>query len=85
MAKFTIKDQDTSIPMLDTHYYQWLKETNQTTINKTITKVEYLKSQGFIVGTDFISDKEIFTLKSIENIYYTIELSPKVSEIIAKF
>lgn len=68
MAKFEIKDSNTSIPMYETHYYQWLKD-NKVEVHSIKTKVEYLTSQGFVVGTDIISDKDLASLKAIEQHY----------------
>ncbi len=85
MANFKIQDQDDKIPMVETHYFKWLKTVKPISIHKSTTKVNYLKSHGFIIGTNFITEKEISTLNAIEDCYFTIVIKPKLDKIIAKF
>lgn len=69
MTLFKIKDNDRTIPMTETHYYNWLKENNISDVHYTKTKVEYLTSQGFVVGTDRLSEEDLTTIKYIEQHY----------------
>ena len=70
MALFTIKDQNDNQPIVETHYYNWLKDNGFTNIHNIQTKTQYLTEQGFNVGVDRISSEEVSRLKLIENYYY---------------
>jgi hypothetical protein len=73
MAKntlFKIKDIDTSIPIENTHYFNWLNSQNLLDIHSIETKKAYLKSIGFEIGKDRISSKAIDTLRYIEQYYF---------------
>lgn len=76
MAHFTIKDNDTSKLIVESHYYAWLKENKPSDIHKINTKVNYLVEQGFVIGIDYIGEEQLMTLKSIEDTYFSFEIKP---------
>jgi hypothetical protein len=70
MKTFKIKDQDRNTPFENTHYWKWLEKRGAQDIHSVSTKIEYLTEQGFVVGTDKLSDWDLFTLKAIEQGYF---------------
>jgi hypothetical protein len=78
IMKFTIKDKDTSILMVETHYYKWLEEKQPMDIHTIKTKTDYLSEQGFVVGVDKISEEELKTLKYVEQHYFSLNLKSKL-------
>lgn len=82
MGVFKIQDQDTKKQIVETHYYEWLLSKKRTDIHKSLTKVDYLKEQGFQIGIDYITDAEINTLKYIEHHYFRKVIKPILNELI---
>lgn len=70
---FRLIDQNDRVEIVTTHYYKWLKE-NVKNVHYIETKLNYLKSQGFNKGTDFLTREEVSRLQSIER-YYGDELN----------
>lgn len=77
MSLFILYTQDPTLPMEQTHYYKWLKETGVKDVHKINTKVAYLKAKGFKLGKNFISESENFALRSIESAYFSKEILPQ--------
>ena len=72
---FNIPDHNKeNIPACELHYYLWLKSSKVTDIHSINTKKKYLEILGFISGKDYISEKDLFHLKAIEQIFFINEL-----------
>ena len=71
MQLFEIKDKDSSIKMESTHYYNWLVSNKKQDVHNIKTKIEYLEVQGFIVGYNFLREKDLLSLKYIEQHFTT--------------
>ena len=76
MPLFNIKDKNDDL-IIRSHYYNWLGEQKVTNIHNIQTKTDYLKSQGFVIGVDRITEESLNILKSIEEVYYTTNLRNK--------
>lgn len=76
MQLFEIKDKDSSIKMVDTHYYKWLVDNKKEDVHNIKTKIEYLEAQGFKVGYNFLREKDLQTLNYIEQ-HFTTNLFKK--------
>lgn len=78
MSTFKIQDQNTSLNIVETHYYKWLLAKKfETGIHFTTTKLDYLKEQGFKQGETFLSDADYSTLSVIEKSFVRWELNTK--------
>lgn len=66
---FKLKDQDDKERIVDTHYFNWLKNRKLKDINSTQTKLEYLEVEGFKSGVDNLSTEELDRLRYIEQFY----------------
>ena len=78
MKLFKIPDNGKSdLPIVETHYYNWLKCKNEKDIHSINTKREYLTDLGFIVGVNHLTDKNISLLKIIEQMYFEWECKNK--------
>ncbi len=76
MALFNIQDKTDSI-IVESHYYNWLSEQNLDDIHNIKTKTDYLKSQGFVMGQDRITEEDLKILKAIEEVFYLVNLKKK--------
>jgi ribulose bisphosphate carboxylase small subunit len=85
MGAFKIQDQKRDIQLKDTHYHAWLKDNEVTNIHNSLTKVNYLKDQGFQIGIDFISETEIETLNYIEQHYFRTVLKPMLNNLVKEY
>ncbi|WP_294203092.1 hypothetical protein [uncultured Chryseobacterium sp.] len=79
---FIIPDQDDSLPIKKTHYYEWLKTKQPQNIHSINTKLEYLEEQGFKFLLQYLTAAELQRLKGIENFYFKYEIAagPDVAE-----
>lgn len=70
--RFEIADSKATV-IKDSHYHKWLeKNVPNKNVHLIQTKVDYLKEQGFEVGTSFLSEDDLTTLKVIEQSYAKI-------------
>ena len=76
MPLFNIKDKNDDL-IIRSHYYNWLSEQNLDDIHNIQTKTDYLKSQGFVIGVDRITEESLNILKSIEEVFYLTNLKKK--------
>ena len=81
MTLFTIPDSGkTSVPMTELHYYAWLVKENKQDIHSINTKVEYLKSLGFVKNINRLTYEDLESLKHIEQQYFHVVLRPVLIE-----
>ena len=79
VEKFQIPDHNTSKLMVCSHYYDWLEIKQFKDIHAVETKREYLTELGFVVGKDCLSEKDLYTLKAIEDCYFRLEILPTLN------
>ena len=68
--KQVYKANPSNMPMVDSDYYAWL--VNNDTGNNLDNHIGYLKTLGFIRGTDKISEDVIATLRYIHSQYFYV-------------
>lgn len=78
--QFSIKDQDDSQLIGQTHYYKWLKSENKGDIHSLNTKKYYLKSQGFDITKNYLTSTDLKRLRYIEEHYFRHEILTQLNK-----
>lgn len=75
MIEFKIPDNDSNLPLKDTHYYKWLLKNKVKDVFDVRVKKYYLKEKAYFVkGKDKLSLDDYFKLKEIEMYYYDMNV-----------
>lgn len=69
------------IPIIETDFYRWLKESKKDNFHGINDAKEYLADNGFIVGKNIICSNVLSTLKIIGQHYFDVEIKPQYENI----
>lgn len=79
---FNIPDaMNQNIPMVDSHYYNFLKSIKPNDIHAVNTKILYLSSINWSMEYNFIPNFQLDMLSAIEKQYFYNEIVPTLTHL----